>query len=111
MINRREFLTDALGGALMVRQFSILTKLADRVSLLNGLGTNVLALSIPDAMILVDSGAPQYTAALMAATSRVQTVFNTHYHLENTGSNEALAKAGARILAHVNTRQWMATPY
>jgi glyoxylase-like metal-dependent hydrolase (beta-lactamase superfamily II) len=64
-------------------------------------------------MILVDSGAPQFTDALMKqlGSKRVQTVFNTHYHLENTGANEALAQAGAKIIAHENTREWMATPY
>jgi glyoxylase-like metal-dependent hydrolase (beta-lactamase superfamily II) len=60
----------------------------------------------------VDSGAPQYGANLMKAlTGRISTVFNTHYHLENTGSNDALAQAGARIIAHESTREWMATPY
>src|SRR5262249_47947525 len=86
-------------------------KLTDSLSLLTGVGTNVLALSTSDGMVLVDSGAPQYGAALMALTSRVQTVLNTHFHLENTGSNETLGQAGAKILAHEHTREWMATPY
>jgi len=41
---------------------------------------------------------------------RVATVFNTHWHTENTGANEALQQGGADIVAHVNTRLWMATP-
>jgi len=90
---------------------SAATKLTDKLSLLTGLGTNVLALSSPEGMLLVDSGAPQYTAQLMALTSRVHTVFNTHFHLENTGGNEALGQAGAKIIAHESTREWMATPY
>jgi glyoxylase-like metal-dependent hydrolase (beta-lactamase superfamily II) len=40
----------------------------------------------------------------------VTTVFNTHWHLENTASNSALRQAGATIVAHENTRLWMATP-
>jgi cyclase len=36
-------------------------------------------------------------------------LFNTHWHCENTGSNEALAKAGAKIIAHENTKLWMGT--
>jgi glyoxylase-like metal-dependent hydrolase (beta-lactamase superfamily II) len=36
-------------------------------------------------------------------------LFNTHWHPENTGSNEALARAGAKIIAHENTKQWMGT--
>src|SRR5204862_7550656 len=41
----------------------------------------------------------------------VRTLFNTHYHLENTGANEPLTKAGARIVAHQSTKEWMSTPY
>jgi glyoxylase-like metal-dependent hydrolase (beta-lactamase superfamily II) len=91
----------------------VLPQLNERVSVLSGGGTNVVALATSDGMILVDSGAPQFTDALMKqlGSKRVQTVFNTHYHLENTGANEALAQAGAKIIAHENTREWMATPY
>jgi glyoxylase-like metal-dependent hydrolase (beta-lactamase superfamily II) len=79
----------------------------------SGYGTNVVVFPSNDVLILVDSGAPQYTTALMKepGVGRVQTVFNTHYHLENTGGNEALAQAGAKIIAHETTREWMATPY
>src|SRR5262249_1243226 len=111
MIDRRSFLKSAVGGVLLVRQSSSITRLTDTLSLLSGVGTNVLALSTRDGMILVDSGAPQYNAALLSATSRVQTVFNTHFHLENRGSKEALPKTGAKIGAHETPRQWMAIPY
>ena len=117
MTDRRHFLKTALGGMLafprlaLSRQSAGLIKLNETLSLVTGVGTNVLALNTGDGMVLVDSGAAQYSAALMAAASRVHTVFNTHFHLENTGSNEALNRTGAKIIAHVNTRQWMATPY
>jgi glyoxylase-like metal-dependent hydrolase (beta-lactamase superfamily II) len=116
VFDRRQFLTGLTGALVlphvaMSRQSSGITKLTDALSLLTGVGTNVLALSTGDGMILVDSGAPQYSRELMALTSRVRTVFNTHYHLENTGSNEALAQAGAKIVAHESTREWMAIPY
>jgi cyclase len=125
VIDRRRFIKGAVGGLLLPqiavsRQSSGITKLTDTLSLVTGIGTNVLVLSARDGLVLVDTGAPQYRAALMArvaeiaGSKRVHTVFNTHYHLENTGANEALAQAGApqmRILAHENTRQWMATPY
>jgi cyclase len=94
-----------------------ITRLNERLSLVNGVGTNVLALTTNDGLVLVDSGAPEYSEMLMrelaalGGTKRVQTVFNTHYHLENTGANEALAKAGAKIVAHESTREWMETPY
>src|SRR5262249_7783280 len=101
MIDRRQFLTGLTGALLVPRvaisQSSGVTRLNDTLSLLTGVGTNVLALSERDGMILVDSGDPKYVSALMASTSRVHTVFNTHYHLENTGSNEVLRQAGAKI--------------
>ena len=118
MIDRRQFLTGLTSALVfprlaMSQQSSGVTRLNDRLSLLSGVGTNVLVLSTNDGLVLVDSGAPQYTAALMKelGSKRVQTVFNTHYHLENTGSNEALSQAGAKILAHESTREWMAIPH
>ena len=41
----------------------------------------------------------------------VQVLFNTHWHLENTGSNDTLGKAGAKIIAHENTKLWMTTEF
>jgi glyoxylase-like metal-dependent hydrolase (beta-lactamase superfamily II) len=40
---------------------------------------------------------------------KVQTLFNTHWHLDSTGSNDALGKAGAKIIAHENAKLWMGT--
>jgi cyclase len=113
MTDRRHFLMAAIGGILLPRlgwsQSSTVTRLTDALSIINA-GTNVLAFSAGDGTILVDSGAPQAAAALRAAlTTPVRLVFNTHYHLENTGSNEAFA--GAKIIAHQHTRQWMSTDY
>ena len=39
----------------------------------------------------------------------VHTIFNTHWHPEQTGSNERLGKAGTTIIAHENTRLWLTT--
>ena len=64
--------------------------------------------------MLVDSGAPKSGDKLMAALAlgaKVQTLFNTHYHLDQTGNNEMFAAAGAKIIAHERTRQWMSTDY
>jgi glyoxylase-like metal-dependent hydrolase (beta-lactamase superfamily II) len=75
--------------------------------------TNGLALAAPDGLVLVDSGAPEAIEPLMTSLrplGRVSTVFNTHFHPEHTGGNEALRQAGAAIVAHENTRLWMATP-
>jgi glyoxylase-like metal-dependent hydrolase (beta-lactamase superfamily II) len=105
----------AMSGMLLPRivfsQSSNATKLTETLSLINA-GTNVLALSASDGMILVDTGAPQSGAALKAALATpVRTIFNTHYHFENTASNESFAMSGAKIIAHDRTRQWMSTDY
>ncbi len=108
MIDRRHFLMAAVGGMIFPR---LASPQSSNVTIINA-GTNVLALPASDGMILVDTGAPQSAAMLKAALAApVRTVFNTHYHLENTGSNETFAAAGAKIIAHDRTRQWMSADY
>jgi glyoxylase-like metal-dependent hydrolase (beta-lactamase superfamily II) len=130
MIDRRQLLTGVVGGllgslvlprraaALQVgaAQPGGLVALNDRLSLITAGGTNVLALSTTDGLVLVDSGTPESRDALMASVrqlpsgSRVTTLFNTHWHTDNTGANDMLRQGGATIVAHENTRLWMATP-
>jgi cyclase len=106
----------ALAGVVLVRQAPapiVATNLSDRCVLLTGAGSNVLMVTGPDGVVLVDGGAPQRSSELLAAVNahsngaRVQALFNTHWHLDHTGSNDALAKGGAAIIAHENTKLWM----
>lgn len=94
-------------------QASAAETLATGLTLLRGFGGNVVAFAGSAGTVLVDSGAAEATAALQQqlGSARVSTVFNTHYHAEQTGGNAAFAAAGADIIAHVRTRQWLATPY
>jgi glyoxylase-like metal-dependent hydrolase (beta-lactamase superfamily II) len=77
--------------------------------------SNVIAHTSPDGVLLVDGGSARASGALMKAISglpgggRVQTIFNTHWHPEQTGSNEQLGQAGSTIIAHENTRLWLTT--
>jgi cyclase len=41
----------------------------------------------------------------------VHTVINTHFHADHTGSNEACGKAGAKIISHEKTKQWLAVDH
>ena len=87
-------------------------RLTDKIAMVDGGGTNVVAFSTGDGLLLVDSGAPKYGDKLVAALNgKVHTLFNTHYHLDQTGNNELFAASGAKIIAHDRTRQWMSTEY
>ena len=77
--------------------------------------SNVIARTGADGVLLVDGASARASAALMKAISglpgggTVQTIFNTHWHPEQTGSNEQLGQAGKTIIAHENTRLWLTT--
>jgi len=76
---------------------------------------NVIAQTGADGVLLVDGGSAGAAEALMKAVASlpgggpVHTIFNTHWHPEQTGLNEPLGKAGTTIIAHENTRLWLAT--
>jgi glyoxylase-like metal-dependent hydrolase (beta-lactamase superfamily II) len=88
-------------------------KLSDNLILISGAGANVLVVVGPDGLVMVDGGLPEHSAELLSLVAEqghlVKVLFNTNWHLEHTGSNEALAKAGAKIVAHANTRKWLKT--
>jgi glyoxylase-like metal-dependent hydrolase (beta-lactamase superfamily II) len=92
-------------------------RLNDRLVVVSGVGCNVLALSGPDGLTLVDCGAPAHTSGLLAQLrelpggKHVQTLFNTHWHSDQTGANDVFGKAGAQIIAHEKTRLWLATDH
>jgi cyclase len=92
-------------------------RLTDKLAVVDGGGSNVLAYSTGEGLVLVDGGAPKsgdrVMAALkdLAAGAKVQTLFNTHYHTDQTGNNEVFSAAGAKIIAHERTRQWMSSDY
>jgi cyclase len=119
--NRREVLKTAIAGGLSMwaapRVLTAQQRLSDKFTVLDGGGANVLAFSGGDGLVLVDGGAPKsgdkVTAALntFAAGAKVQTLFNTHYHTDQTGNNEVFAAAGAKIIAHQRTGEWMSSDY
>jgi len=94
-----------------------LEPLNERIAVLSGLGGNVVALKGPDGLTLVDSGADGRTAELQkmlesfGGGAAVRTLFNTHWHQEQTGGNETLGKAGGTIIAHEKTRLWISTDH
>jgi glyoxylase-like metal-dependent hydrolase (beta-lactamase superfamily II) len=111
---RREFL-QALAGAAAValprtlgaQTGPVASRLTERVTLITGAGNNVIALAGDTGSLLVDAGDAAHGADVLKLAGKVSTVFNTHYHLESTGGNDAMAMAGAKIVAHMNTKLWM----
>lgn len=91
------------------------TDIADRMFVISGGGGNVTVFNSPEGVLLVDGGSPEHSDEVLklvkqrTGTSRVHTLFNTHWHWDQTGSNLALGKAGTRIIAHENTRLWLGT--
>jgi glyoxylase-like metal-dependent hydrolase (beta-lactamase superfamily II) len=87
--------------------------LGNNLWLLGGAGANVVAAAHSDELLLVDGGQEQHSRELLktalntARARRVTTLFNTHWHPEQTGSNQSLGKSGARIIAHTNTKLWL----
>lgn len=74
---------------------------------------NVVAQTTGGGVLLVDGCSAAGSAALMKVVAGlpgggpVHTLFNTHWHPEQTGSNELVGKAGKTIIAQENTRLWL----
>lgn len=94
-----------------------IVRLSDRMAVVSGMEDNVLVFSTGDGVLLVDAGSPGYTKSLLGAlgdlpgSGHVHTLINTHWHRDQTGSNEVLGKAGAKIIAHHKTWSWIATDH
>jgi glyoxylase-like metal-dependent hydrolase (beta-lactamase superfamily II) len=87
-------------------------RLTDRVVVVDGGGSNVLAFSTGEGFVLVDGGAPKSFDKVMAslgANAKVNTLFNTHHHIDQTGNNERFSTGAGRtaIVAHKRTLEWM----
>ncbi len=87
--------------------------LAGKAMLITGAPGNLVALNATDGVVLVDSGSAELAAAVKATLdgASVRTLFNTHYHADQSGGNELFAGDGATIHAHVITKQWLSADY
>jgi cyclase len=95
---------------------SAVQRLADDLFVLQLPGeANLVLQTSANGVVLVDGGSANASDALMkmigelSRGGQVQTLFNTHWHPEQTGLNEALGKAGKTIISHENTRLWLST--
>lgn len=89
-------------------------RLSNNLVQISGAGGNVIVVIGPESLAMINGGLRERSADLLAMVSeqssgkRVQVLFNTDWHPEHTGSNEPLGKASAKIIAHENTRQYLA---
>src|SRR5215472_2213363 len=116
MTDRRSFIRTLIGGAaalsLSGRAFGressspiTATRLTDDLALITGAGANVVVVTGPDGLLMVNGGLTERSAELTKfitsefGTGHIQALFNTDWHLENTGLNETLRNSGAKIIA------------
>src|SRR5262245_9130798 len=102
------FAAKAEKGAVSARD--LVVKDVAGLALISGSGCNVVALRGPDGALMIDGGLAVNSGLLLKAvngaakTRRVHTLINTHWHPEQTGSNEAVGKSGGTIIGHEVTR-------
>src|SRR5437588_2480161 len=127
-MNRRAILKGALGGVLGLtlppfaryafsQESPAIVPVREGFMMFTGAGGNVLVRTASAGQVLVDSGAAEFTDAVLKrlrelpGAGRVTTVFNTHWHREQVGGNLAFGRLGATIIAHEKTRAHLATDY
>lgn len=87
--------------------------LADDVLLVTGAAANVVVAVEPDGLVVIDGGAQETGPALRdfilreTGASRIKTLFNTHWHPQQTGLNAVVGAEDGRIVAHENTKLWL----
>lgn len=93
------------------------TRLTAKLAVIDAGGANVTAFVTGEGLVVVDSGAPNTGDAVMAAlkslapNAKVTTLFNTHYHRDQTANNAAFAAQGAKIISQKRTREWLSRDY
>lgn len=123
-MKRRDVLKSAAAGALAIwaprlanAQQTGITKLTAKLSVIDAGGVNVTAFVTSEGLAVVDSGPASEGDAVMAALkslapgAKVTTLFNTHYHLDQTANNAAFAAQGAKIISQKRTREWLSHDY
>ena len=133
---RREFLKTALGGVAGVSVASLIgtsafakakadaiaiNPITDSVALVTGAGTNVVLVTGPEGVVMIDGGTMERSGDLLKAVgkhaqskvkgAKTVALFNTHWHWDHTGSNERVGKAGTKIIAHENTKLWLGADF
>jgi len=90
------------------------SELSANVYLVQGPSGNTLIAADTDGLILIE-GVPaqfadEYLAFVKTTTGeqRIKALVNTHWHPESAGLNASLAGTDTKVIAHANTKQWLA---
>ncbi len=113
-MNRRELLKSGIAATLGLcasRRAVAQQRLTDKISVVDAYGVNLVSFSGGDGLLLVDGGNYSLAGDSALVIPNVRILFNTHYHIDQTGDNARFAAQGAKIIAHERTRQWMASDY
>ncbi len=89
-------------------------KLRNNISVLEGSGGNIAVLTGPDGKVLIDAGIAVSRAHLTKALGElgndpIKHLVNTHWHFDHADGNDWLHSAGAKIVAHENTRKHLSS--
>jgi len=103
------FLSGARAQGFDAVEISIIP-VAPGLHMMAGRGGNLAVSSGDDGVFLVDDQYAPLTQKIRAAIATVSDapirfVLNTHWHVDHTGGNENLGRAGALIFAHDNVRK------
>jgi len=87
-----------------------LQKLRGKLTLINGSGGNIVALAGEKGKLMVDAGINVSEAKMKAAlgtlgNTPIKNLINTHWHFDHASGNEWVHQAGAKIIAHENTKK------
>jgi glyoxylase-like metal-dependent hydrolase (beta-lactamase superfamily II) len=89
------------------------TDLGGGLTLFQGAGCNVVAMRGRDGALMIDGGLAANADALLKVVKEktgnagIHTLINTHWHPEQTGSNEAVGREGGVIFAHEKTKMYL----
>jgi glyoxylase-like metal-dependent hydrolase (beta-lactamase superfamily II) len=91
----------------------ILTTDLGGIVLLQGGGSNVVALAGDEGALMIDGGLAENADAVLRSAlvatgnDRVQRLINTHWHPEQTGANQLVGESGGVIFAHEKTQMYL----
>jgi cyclase len=123
-LTRRQCLRAAatLGSTLLIPRLAqsagrpkpVYTALSPRLTLIQGLGGNVVVYESEQGLLLVDGGRSTYAKVLNKELAQrsgepLRGVINTHWHWDHSGYNATARRAGVDVIAHENTRLWLST--